>query len=130
MPQENNELQMVSSRGTITYAADVLAVIAGLAASDIPGVAGMSRTLGDGIAELLGKKNLGKGVKVEVGNQEVAVDMSVIVNYGVQIPEVCAAAQASVKRALETMTSLKCVEVNVVVQGIQFEKEQDLARVK
>ncbi len=122
---ENLPVQVTDtqSMGTITFADDVVAIIAGLAATEIPGVAGMSGDLVGGIAEVLGRKNLKKGVKVEVGNQEAAVDLYVILNYGVRIPDVTHAMQENVRKAVETMTGLRVIEVNVHVMGVQFEKE-------
>ena len=70
------------SNGTVTFANEVIATIAGLAAVDIPGVAGMSGGFVDGFTELLGRKNLSKGIKVEVGTEEVAVDIAIVVEYG------------------------------------------------
>ncbi|WP_066647629.1 Asp23/Gls24 family envelope stress response protein [Christensenella timonensis] len=111
------------SNGTITFANEVIATIAGLAAVDIPGVAGMSGGFVDGITELVGRKNLSKGIKVEVGTEEVAVDIAIVVEYGMPVPEIAQNIQMSVMKAVETMTGLKVVEVNVNVQGIKF-KEQ------
>ncbi|MDA8096856.1 MAG: Asp23/Gls24 family envelope stress response protein, partial [Clostridia bacterium] len=82
--------------------------------------------LAGGIAEKLGRKNLGRGVKVEVGEKETAVDLYVIVEYGIRIPDVAAQIQSSVKRAIETMTGLVVVEVNVHVQGVIFSKEEEM----
>lgn len=106
--------------GTIRIADEVVAIIAGLAATEIKGVAGMSGGLAGGIAEMLGRKNLSRGVKVEVGEKEAAVDMFVIVEYGVRIPDVATHIQENVKRAIESMTGLNVVEVNVNVQGVIF----------
>ncbi|OAT86532.1 Asp23/Gls24 family envelope stress response protein [Desulfotomaculum copahuensis] len=109
--------------GSIRIADEVVRVIAGLAATEVPGVAGMSGGVAGGIAEMLGRKNLSKGVKVEVGEKEAAVDMFVIVDYGVRIPEVAAEIQEKVKKAIEAMTGLSVVEVNVNVQGVAFGPE-------
>lgn len=106
--------------GTIRIADEVVAIIAGLAATEIKGVAGMSGGLAGGIAEMLGRKNLARGVKVEVGEKEAAVDMFVIVEYGVRIPDVATRIQENVKHAIESMTGLNVVEVNVNVQGVVF----------
>lgn len=111
------------SNGTITFASEVIATIAGLAAADIPGVAGMSGGFVDGMGELIGRKNLSKGIKVEVGSEEVAVDISIIVEYGRPITQVAEQIQSSVKKAIETMTGLRVVEVNVAVQGIKFKDQ-------
>ena len=84
----------------------------------------MSGGIAGGIAEILGRKNFSKGVKVEVGEKEAAVDLYIIVKYGIRIPEVALAAQENVKRAIETMTGLSVVEVNVHVQGVGFPEEE------
>lgn len=112
------------SNGTVTFASEVIATIAGLAAADIPGVAGMSGGIADGMGELIGRKNLSKGIKVEVGQEEVAVDIAIIAEYGRPITQVAEQIQSSVKKAIETMTGLKVVEVNVAVQGIRFKEQQ------
>ncbi|MBC7106722.1 MAG: Asp23/Gls24 family envelope stress response protein, partial [Firmicutes bacterium] len=106
--------------GTVRIADEVVKVIAGLAATEVPGVADMSGGLVGGIAERLGRKNLAKGVKVEVGEKEAAVDLYIVVDYGARIPEVAAEIQRKVKQAVEGMTGLKVVEVNVHVQGVNF----------
>lgn len=106
--------------GTIEIAPEVIEVIAGLATVEVDGVAGMSGGLTSGIAELLGRKNLSKGVKVEVGQREAAVDVSIIVQYGRKIPEVSTEIQRNVKRSIETMTGLNVVEVNVHIHDVHF----------
>ena len=110
--------------GTIRIADDVVSIIAGLAATEIEGIAGMSAGLVGGIAEILGRKNFAKGVKVEVGEREAAVDLYIIVKYGVRIPDIALAAQENVKQAIETMTGLSVVEVNIHVQGVGFPEEE------
>lgn len=109
--------------GQIKIADEVVGIIAGLAATEVPGVAGMSGGIAGGIAEMLGRKNLSKGVKVEVGEKEAAIDLFIIVEYGVKIPDVSWQIQESVKKAVETMTGLKVVEVNIHVQGVNLEKD-------
>ena len=109
--------------GTIRIADEVVGIIAGMAATEIPGVAGMSGGLVGGIAEMLGKKNLAKGVKVEVGEKEAAVDLYVIMEYGVRLPDIAIQVQENVKHAIESMTGLEVVEVNVNVQGVGFTAE-------
>ena len=117
--QEWNE-----KNGTIRIANEVVGVIAGLAAMEVKGVYGMSGGMVDGITELLKKKNLAKGVKVEVGEKEAAVDLYIVVEYGAKIPEVAVAVQENVKRAIESMTGLSVVEVNVHIQGVEFRQEE------
>ena len=109
--------------GKIVFAEDVVATIATLAAAEVEGVYGMSGTAFEGIGEKLGKKNYTKGIRVEVGSVECAVDMSIIVRYGFRIQEVCRNVQNAVKNAIETMTGLKVVQVNIAVNSIVFAKE-------
>ncbi|MGI6405222.1 MAG: Asp23/Gls24 family envelope stress response protein [Syntrophaceticus sp.] len=116
--------------GAIRIADEVVAVIAGLAATEVEGLAGMSGGLAGGFAEILGRKNLSKGVRVEVGEKESAVDIFVIVEYGVKIPDVALKVQENVKNAIESMTGLKVVNVNVHVQGVSFPEVQEEQRVK
>lgn len=112
-----------SDVGSIRIADEVVGIIAGMAAMEIPGVAGMSGGLVGGFAEMLGKKNLSKGVKVEVGEKEAAVDLYIIVEYGIRIPDVALRVQENVKKAIESMTGLDVVEVNVHVQGVGFNQD-------
>ena len=118
------------SNATITFANEVIATIAGLAAVDIPGVAGMSGGFVDGFTELLGRKNLSKGIKVEVGTEEVAVDIAIVVEYGTPVPEIAQNIQMAVMKAIETMTGLKVVEVNLNVQGIKFKEASPVRKEK
>jgi len=110
--------------GSVRVADEVVSIIAGLAATEVSGIAGMSGGIVGGIAEILGRKNFSKGVKVEVGEREAAVDLYIIVKYGVRIPDVALQAQENVKQAIETMTGLSVVEVNVHVQGVGFPEEE------
>ncbi|OPX86572.1 MAG: Alkaline shock protein 23 [Pelotomaculum sp. PtaB.Bin104] len=110
----------LNGQGSIRISDDVVKVIAGMAAIEVKGVAGMSGGIAGGITEMLGKKNLAKGIKVEVGEKEAAIDIYVIIDYGFRIPDVAAEIQNRVKKAVERMTGLVVVEVNVNVQGIVF----------
>lgn len=102
---------------------DVVAVIAGVAVSEVPGVSGMAGGFAGGISEVLsGKKNMSKGIKVEVGEKETKIDVNIIVEYGTRIPDVAFEIQNRVKKAVETMTGLTVLEVNVHVQGVSTEK--------
>lgn len=118
---ENNEIleEKQEQNSGIQIADDVVAVIAGVAVSEVPGVAGMSGGFAGGITEVLsGKKNLAKGIKVDVGEKETKIDVNIIVEFGVRIPDVAFEIQNRVKKAVENMTGLKVVEVNVHVQGV------------
>lgn len=108
--------------GTIKIANEVVAIIASLAASEIEGVASMSGGVGSGIAEMLGHK---KGVKVENGDEECIIDLSVVVEYGISIPDVAENIQQNVKDAIESMTGLNAVEINIHVQGVNFPNEEE-----
>jgi len=109
--------------GTISYANEVIATIAGVAANEIEGIAGMC--VSGGFSDILGRnKNITRGVKVEVGSQEAAVDLYIIVEYGYPIQKVSAEVQENVRRALESLTGLRVVRVDVHVQGVSFEKEK------
>ena len=95
-----------------------------MAVADVPGVAGMSGGFAGGISEVFsGKKNLSKGIKVNIGEKETTIDVSIIVEYGVRIPDVAFEIQNRIKKSVETMTGLKVVGVNVYVQGVNAEKE-------
>ena len=120
LDQEND------STGTITYANEVIAIIAGVAANEVDGVAAMCSS--SSITEVFGRsKNIGKitkGVKVELGTEEAAVDLYLIVEYGTPIQTCAAAVQENVRKSIESMTGLHVVRVDVHVQGVSFEKEQ------
>ena len=98
---------------------DVVSVIAGVAVSEVQGVAGMAGGFAGGISEVFsGKKNLAKGIKTEINEKNVKIDVNIIVEYGSRIPDVAFEIQNRVKKAVESMTGLKVEEVNVHVQGV------------
>ena len=118
--EENDGEVTLENNANIKIADDVIAVIAGVAVSEVPGVAEMSGGFAGGISEVLsGKKNLSKGIKVESGEKETKIDVNIIVEYGIRIPDVAFEIQNKVKAAVESMTGLKVVEVNVHVQGVK-----------
>jgi uncharacterized alkaline shock family protein YloU len=118
--------------GLIRISDDVVATIAGLAALETPGIAAMSGGISEGLAKRLSGRNVQKGVSVEVGQLEAAVDLRIIVHYGSQIQDVCRDLQFNVREAIENMTSLRVVEVNVKVEGVHFKEEEveELLRLK
>ena len=124
MPQKKENLPVkvdvdLQNGGTITYANEVIATIAGVAANEIDGIAGMC--VSGGFGEILGRnRNITKGVKVEVGSQEAAVDLYIIVEYGKPIQKVAGEVQENVRKALESLTGLHVVRVDVHVQGGSF----------
>ena len=111
-----------SSENKIKIAAEVIATIAGISASEVEGVSSMSGGIADGIASILGKKNMGKGVKVEITDKDVVIDLSIIVQYGSKIHNVAKNVQESVKSAISDMTDLNVLEVNINILGVSTEK--------
>lgn len=109
----------------IQIANEVVAVIAGKAVSEVTGVAGMAGGFAGGISEVLsGKKNLAKGIKVDVTEKTAKIDVNIIVEYGSRIPDVAFEIQNRVKKAVEGMTGLKVEEVNVHIQGVDTEERK------
>ncbi len=119
----------VEGNDTIKIANEAVATYAGIAVSEVSGVYGMAGGFA-GITEALsGKKNLAKGIKVDVGEKSAKIDVNIIVEYGARIPDVAFEIQTRVKKSVENMTGLKVLEVNVHVQGVHAitdkeEKEQ------
>ena len=131
--KETKNVEELEAQGEVTLentnikiADDVIAVIAGAAASEVPGVSAMAGGFAGGISEVFsGKKNFAKGIKVEAGEKETKIDVNIIVEYGVRIPDVAFEIQNKVKKAVEGMTGLKVVEVNVHIQGVNTESNMD-----
>ena len=116
----------VEGNDTIKIANEAVATYAGIAVSEVQGVYGMSGGFAGGITEALsGKKNLAKGIKVDVDEKSAKIDVNIIVEYGARIPDVAFEIQSRVKRTVETMTGLKVVEVNVHVQGVHMINEKE-----
>ncbi|MCI8870262.1 MAG: Asp23/Gls24 family envelope stress response protein [Lawsonibacter sp.] len=108
--------------GNIHISEEVLAAITAAAALEVEGVNSLSANLGSDLAELLGKKNLTKGIRIQMEEEKVRVELSILMDYGHTIPEMGRAVQDGVKAALESMTGLEVAEVSVTVSGISFEK--------
>ena len=122
--QENVE-EINEEKDGIKISNDVVAVIAGVAVSEVRGVASMQGGFAGGIGEVLsGKKNLAKGIKVETEDEKTKIDVNIIVEYGTRIPDVAFEIQNRVKKSVENMTGLKVTEVNVHVQGVNIETEK------
>jgi len=109
--------------GEVQIADEVVAVIAGLAASEVKGVAATGSNVTNEIVSKFGKKNLSKGIKVLVGPDSVSVDMALTIDYGYGIPETARLVQEKVKNAIENMTGLTVKEVNVRIAGVNIVKE-------
>ncbi|MCL2591877.1 MAG: Asp23/Gls24 family envelope stress response protein [Defluviitaleaceae bacterium] len=117
------EIKNKSNIGQIQIADEVIATIAGTAALEVDGVASMAGNITD-IAEFLGKKNLSKGVKVNVTGDEASFEISLLIKNGYKIQDVCEEVQKRIKIAIETMTGLKATTINVNVSGLSMEKEK------
>lgn len=110
------------SIGTVRIADEVVAIIAGLAATEIEGVASMAGNITNELVGKLGMKNLSKGVKVEVLEGVVSVDLALNIKYGYNIPETCEKVQKRVKAAIENMTGLEASDVNISIADVEMEK--------
>ena len=137
MSEEKKEVEVkseevaVDSNNNIQISDDVVAVIAGMAVSEVPGVAEMAGGFAGGISEVLsGKKNMAKGIKVDIQGKEVKVDVNIIVEYGARIPDVAFEIQKRVKKSVENMTGLVANEVNVHVQGVVMPKKKNQEQTK
>lgn len=106
--------------GEVRIADEVVAIIAGLAATEVEGVASMAGNITNELVSKLGMKNLSKGVKVEVGEESVAVDVALNIAYGYSIPKVSAKVQEKIKTAIETMTGLEVEGVNIRIATVDM----------
>ena len=119
---QKKQQEIENTENGIEISNDVIAVIAGVAVSEVQGVASMSGGFAGGISEVLsGKKNLAKGIKVEKNDNTAKIDVNIIVEYGSRIPDVAFEIQNRVKKSVEGMTGFKVEEVNVHVQGVNTE---------
>ncbi len=119
------EEQMIEQKmGNVKISEEVVSTIAGLAATEVKGVASMSAGLTGGIYDLIGKKNPSKGVKIDMKEEEVALDLYIIVEYGTKIPDVALEVQQAVKNSVETMTGLTASKIDIHIQGVKMEKEE------
>ncbi len=127
---ENQLLEMSdynTGLGKVEIAPEVIEVIAGIAAAEVEGVASMRGNFAAGVVEKLGKKNHGKGVKVDLTGETIKVDLYCVMKFGVSIPKVAQEVQDNIREALLNMTALDAGEVNIHVVGIQFENAKQEA---
>jgi uncharacterized alkaline shock family protein YloU len=113
---------VTSDLGKVEISPEVIEVIAGLAASEVSGVASMHGGFATGVAEKMGRKNYGKGVKVDLSDEGITIDVQLYMNYGVSIPDVSQQVQDNIAQTLRTMTALNANAINIHVVGIQFEQ--------
>ena len=109
--------------GEVQIADEVVAIIAGLAATEVDGVDSMAGNITNELVGKLGMKNLSKGVKVEVTEKHVSVNMALNLKYGYSIPDVCEKVQEKVKNAIENMTGLTVLDVNIKIAGVSLEEK-------
>ena len=112
--------------GTVSFATEVVATIAGLAATEVEGVASMT-SQSNGFADMFSRKNtrnFTKGVRIDLDGNKVTVDITIVVEYGSPVPDVARSIQENVKKAIETMSGLDVHAVDVHVSGVSFEREQ------
>ena len=114
-----------STLGNIEIAPEVIEVIAGIAVSEVAGVASMRGNFASGVAERLGKKNHGKGVKVELTEEGILIDAYVVIDYGISIPDTAQKIQDNTRQALKNMTALEIKEINVHIVGVQMEATKE-----
>ena len=119
------EITLEEDTGKVNISDDVVATIAGIAATEIEGVAGMAGNALDAISQKLGaKKSPQKGVKVAVGPDGAVIDLYIVVEFGIRIPELAWEVQENVKNSVESMTGIDVLKVNVRIDGVSFEKEK------
>lgn len=130
MPNNDITNNTIDNVGEIKISSEVITVIAHTVASEIEGVSGMSPNLSENISSVLGRRSAPKGVKVEVDGNDVDIDFYITVEYGARIPDVSWKIQEKVKSAVESMTGLNVVSINIHVQGISFDKVKDDKKTK
>ncbi|AMM93809.1 Asp23/Gls24 family envelope stress response protein [Peribacillus simplex] len=121
------EMNDYNGLGKVEIAPEVIEVIAGIAASEVEGVAHMRGNFATGVVEKLGKKNHGKGVKVDLSGESIKVELYCVMKFGVSIPKVAQEVQDNIREALLNMTAIDAGEVNIHVVGIAFENAKQEA---
>lgn len=122
LEQNTYVLQEDDDFGTVKIADDVVASIAGIAATEVEGVVSMAGNIGNELKSKIGVKNLAKGVKVEVIGKSVKADIALIVEYGYSIPAISQKVQEKVKSTIENMTGLTVTDVNIRIAGVNMIK--------
>ncbi|MBT8043130.1 MAG: Asp23/Gls24 family envelope stress response protein [Pontiella sp.] len=114
-----------SEYGQIRINNNVIAIIAHETAKKVPGVVELQGSLADDLAGMIGKKSKDKGIRIEKENEELlTIDLTVVLEFGVRIPDICVQLQSAVKKSVEDMTGQQVYGVNVVVQGIRSKDEK------
>lgn len=126
--EENQKVEEinVTEDSSVVISEEVVSVIAGVAVSEVSGVVDTAGGFAGGLTEVLsGKKKLSKGIKVEVGEKETKIDVNIIVEYGIRIPDIAFEIQSKVKKSVKEMTGLDVLAVNVHVQGVRTSLESE-----
>jgi uncharacterized alkaline shock family protein YloU len=119
------QAEFVEEYGKIEIAPEVIEVIANMAAIEVEGVVDLSGgKMADFVDRIGGRKNMGKGVRVELGEKEVAIDVYIIVEYGYRIPDTALKVQENVRNSIEKMTGLLVTKVNVHIVDVQLKQEK------
>ena len=121
---QNVDIDREQDNGQITYANEVISTIVSVATTEVDGVSAMAGNITNELMSKVGVKNLTKGVKVEVQDKNVTVDLAVTMEYGYNIPATCQAVQQKVKNAIENMTGLTCSDVNIRIAGVNMKKDK------
>ncbi len=124
MDEKTYTVQVDGFDGVVQIADEVITIIAGLAATEVKGVAAMAGNITNELVSRLGMKNLSKGVKITMGQDSMRVDLAINIDYGYSIPEVCKNVQDRVKNAIETMTGLTVAEVNIRIADVNLENDK------
>ncbi len=122
MPEEKENPAVEEEVGEIRISTEVITVIAHTVAGEVEGVAGMSANIAENISSALGIKNSTKGVRVEIDEKNITIDLYIFVEYGARIPDVAWKIQEKVKSAVENMTGMNVASINIHVQGVSFDK--------
>ena len=124
MERNTYVLEANENLGSVQVADDVIAVIAGLAATEVDGVSAMAGNITNELMTKVGVKNLTKGVKVDIIGQNVTIDLSLMLDYGYNIPTTCGKVQEKVKSTIENMTGLNVTDVNVRIASVDMNKQK------
>ncbi|MBO5147209.1 MAG: Asp23/Gls24 family envelope stress response protein [Clostridia bacterium] len=122
---ENDVSDLFEDSDNMMITDEAIAVMAGVATSEVRGVAGMSGGFAGGIAEVFGRRNLSKGVKVVTKNESTTVDLYVVVKYGYRIPDLAYEIQETVKSTIESLSGIVVDAVNIHIQGIDYSEDSN-----
>lgn len=114
-----------TSLGTVEIAPEVIEIITGIAASEINGLSSMRGNFASGVVERFGKKSHGKGVKVDLTETGIMIDLYVVLDFGISIPQFAQELQTNIRQTIKSMTALEIAEINVHVVGIQMDSTDE-----